>query len=72
MATKRDLEAKLNEISKWCDAYPVDRHPDPDFDKAAEILRVNGHDLDAISAATMRFVLSQVKQLIEQPTEKKR
>ena len=60
------LQDKLHQIQTWCDAYPLDVFPEPDFKKAARVLKENGMTLDAISASNMRHVLNGIKRIIEE------
>ena len=59
------LRDKLHRILTWIDAYPLDIFPEPDFKKAAKVLKENGMTLDAISASNMRHVLNGIKDIIE-------
>ena len=65
MSTKEELQDKLHRIKTWIDAYPLSMFPEPDFKKAARVLKENGMTLDAISASNMRYVLDGVKEIIE-------
>jgi hypothetical protein len=47
----------LVEIAKWSDAYPLEMFPEPDFAKAAALLKAGGMTLDAISASNMRHAV---------------
>ena len=60
-----DCEERLEKIKRWCEAYPVDIFPQPDFKKAARILKENGISLGAISASNMRHVLDGIRRIIE-------
>lgn len=60
-----DRDKKLNRILTWCDAYPLDIFPEPDFDYARELLEAGGIKIDAISASNMRHVLNRIKRIIE-------
>jgi hypothetical protein len=51
-------------LSQWTYAYPAVPFPEPDFEKAKEVLSANGMTLDSISASNMRHVLSGVKDII--------
>jgi hypothetical protein len=53
-------ENALNRISQWAQAYPLEVFPEPDFDKARELLKAGGMTLDAISASNMRYVINGV------------
>ncbi len=59
-----ELKEKLNKILQWAEAYPIDAFPEPDFKKAAIVLKDNGMTLDAISASNMRHVLNGIKDII--------
>ena len=61
-------EEIMHKINDWIQAYPVEVFPEPDFKKAAQVLKDAGMTLDAISASNMRHVLSCIEQLVkEQP-----
>ena len=53
-------------IDNWAKAYPLEVFPEPDFKKAAEVLKSAGLTLDAISASNMRHVINGVKDIVEQ------
>ena len=59
------LQEKLHKIKIWIDAYPLDVFPEPDFIKAAKVLKQNGITLDSISVSNMRHVLNGIKDIIE-------
>ena len=59
-------ENKLRRIRQWCDAYPLDVFPEPDFKKARELLEAGGMTLDAISASNMRHVLKGIRSILEE------
>lgn len=66
-----EAEAKLEkarealwEIEKWQRAYPLSVFPEPDFDRARELLEAGGITLDAISASNMRHVLDGVGEIV--------
>lgn len=50
----------LRKIKQWCEAYPLDVFPEPDFKKAAAVLKDAGMTIDAISASNMRHVLNGI------------
>jgi hypothetical protein len=54
------LRHALEEIEAWSRAYPLRVFPEPDFDKAAELLKAGGMTLDSISASNMRHVVEGV------------
>jgi chromosome segregation ATPase len=60
------LHEKLHHIRQWCDAYPLDIFPEPDFIKARAALAEHGMTLDALSAATARRVLEGIMRLIDE------
>lgn len=63
---KHILEEKLDKILNWCNAYPVTIFPEPDFKKAARILKENGMTIDSIAASSMRHVLKGIIEIIEE------
>ena len=60
------LEAALERIDNWANAYPLKIFPEPDFKKVAEVLKVAGLSLDAVSASNMRHVIVGVKNIVEE------
>ena len=60
-----EMSEKLRKIRQWCEAYPLDVFPEPDFKKAAKVLKDNDMTLDAISASSMRHVLTGVKNILD-------
>ena len=66
-----EIQDKLHQIKMWIDAYPLKIFPEPDFEKAAKVLKDNGMTLDAISASNTRHVLNGIRDIIENnPTGK--
>lgn len=61
-----DNEEKMQAIKRWCEAYPLDIFPEPDFKKAAKALNEHGITLDAISASSMRHVLKGIQKIIDE------
>lgn len=57
---KVDVEALIEELEQWQRAYPLDMFPEPDLERAAEILSDHGMTLDAISASNMRHVVDKI------------
>ena len=49
-----ELENALWRIYNWSKAYPSDIFPEPDYRKAAEVLREKGMTLDAIAGNCMK------------------
>ncbi len=60
-----ELQDTLTLISEWCEAYPLEVFPEPDFTKAGKVLEDNGITLDAITASNMRRVLTAIQAMIE-------
>lgn len=56
-------EEALWRITQWAKAYPLTVFPEPDFKKAAELLKAGGMTLDAISASNMRHVVEGVGKI---------
>lgn len=54
------LEEALQRIVQWSEAYPLVVFPEPDWKKAADLLRAGGLSLDSISATAMRHVVEGV------------
>lgn len=57
------LEAALQRIVQWADAYPMDIFPEPDLKRSHQVLTDAGLSLDTISAAAMRHVISGVGEI---------
>lgn len=55
-----DLVKALEKILQWSEAYPLSVFPEPDFKKAAELLKAGGITLDAVSVSCMRYVVEGV------------
>jgi len=58
-------EESIDKIKNWIDAYPLNSFPEPDFKKAARILKENDMTLDSISSSNMRHVLNGLKGIID-------
>lgn len=58
-----ELTEALQRIVQWSEAYPLNIFPEPDFEKAAELLKAGGITLDAISASNMRHVVEGVGKI---------
>ena len=54
---------KFHELDNWAKAYPLDVFPEPDWNKAKELLGSNL--LSCISASNMRHVINGVKDIVE-------
>jgi hypothetical protein len=57
------LEAALQRIVQWSEAYPLAIFPEPDIKRAHEVLKAHGMTVDAISASAMRHVISGVGKI---------
>jgi hypothetical protein len=57
------LEAALELIDNWSQAYPLTMFPEPDFKEASKVLQSFGMSLDAISASNMRHVVEGVGEI---------
>jgi hypothetical protein len=57
------LEAALERIVQWSEAYPLKAFPEPDFKKAAKLLKHGGMTLDAVSASNMRHAVEGVGKI---------
>lgn len=55
----------LYRIISWCNAYPLDIFPEPDFKKARELLESGGITLDSVSASNMRHVINGFRELAQ-------
>lgn len=62
----KKLEDALQRIDTWAKAYPLRAFPEPDFKRAAKVLKAGGLSLDAISASNMRHVINGVRNIVEQ------
>jgi hypothetical protein len=72
LANENDrLEEALTAIVAWSRAYPLKVFPEPDFAKAAELLKAGGMTLDAISASNMRHVVEGVGKIARAALEPK-
>ena len=59
----------LQEIESWCNAYPLDIFPEPDFKVVRELLKAGGITLDCVSASNMRHVLKGVAEIAHRKNE---
>lgn len=62
-ARNAELLEAHHEIVEWARAYPLKAFPEPDFARAAELLKAGGITLDAISASNMRHVVTEVAKI---------
>lgn len=57
------MQEALDQIVSWSEAYPLDIFPEPDLEKARELLEAGGITLDAVSAHCMRHVIDGVGKI---------
>ena len=57
------LEEALQRLDDWSRAYPLKNFPEPDFAKAAKLLKAGGMSLDAIGASNMRHAIEGVGEI---------
>lgn len=55
----------LEKLQQWANAYPLNVFPEPDMNKAHEVLTAAGMTLDAISASNMRHVIEQTRKIVD-------
>ena len=53
-------------IKQWCEAYPLDIFPEPDFKLARKGLESVGITMDAVSASCMRRVVDGISKYADQ------
>jgi hypothetical protein len=56
-------EEALQHIVSWSEAYPLAVFPEPDFKRAAALLKAGGITLDAVAASCMRHVVEGVGKI---------
>lgn len=59
------LREALWKIAQWAKAYPLTVFPEPDWDRARELLEAGGMTLDRISASNMRHVVEGVGRIAQ-------
>jgi hypothetical protein len=64
------LEEALQRIVQWSEAYPLTVFIEPDWKKAAELLKAGGVTLDSISAACMRHVVEGVGEIAREALQR--
>ena len=64
-----EITDELQKMLDWCNAYPIEVFPEPDFKKAAQVLKDAGMTIDSISASNMRHVLKGLRGHIEAALE---
>jgi len=57
------MQEALEQIVRWSEAYPLDIFPEPDLQKARELLAAGGITLDAVSAHCMRHVVDGIGKI---------
>lgn len=68
-AAETRAQDALQEIVRWCNAYPLDVFPEPDFKQVRELLAAGGISLDSVSASNMRYVLEGVVKIAKRGIE---
>jgi hypothetical protein len=63
-AENTKLKEALKDIDAWAKAYPIEVFPEPDWKKAAQVLKDAGITLDAISSHNTRHVLTNLKDIV--------
>jgi len=53
-----DVPALIAELESWQQAYPLSAFPEPDLQRARELLEAGGMTLAAVSASNMRHVVN--------------
>lgn len=57
-----EMQAILDRIEGWCEAYPIAVFPEPDWAKVRELL--GDTLLTQVSASNMRHVVEGIKRII--------
>lgn len=70
MTYEKTLEEALERIVQWSEAYPLDVFPEPDWKRAAELLKAGSITLDAVSAHCMRHVIEGVGKIARTALDK--
>jgi hypothetical protein len=63
------LEAALQRIVQWSEAYPLDIFPEPNLVRARALLEAGGITLDSISAHCIRHVIEGAGQIAREALE---
>lgn len=58
-------EDVLHKIKQWSEAYPIEVFPEPDLERANEVLKADGISLGAISAKAMRHVITRIQAIVD-------
>lgn len=69
----QDIEDALRHIIQWAEAYPIGVFHEPskdEYQRAHELLKVNGMTLDAFSAAMGRHCLKGVGDIARKALER--
>lgn len=69
MSREERMEIALRQILAWSEAYPLQVFAEPNWEKAAELLKAGGVTLDSISAACMRHVVEGVGKIAREALE---
>ena len=58
------LERALRLLDEWLQAYPIEIFPEPDFERAEEVLKAAGMGIITIRASNARHVITKVREII--------
>lgn len=58
------LEGKLDRIKAWCQAYPLNVFPEPDWKEVKE--KLGSQLLTEVSGSNMRHVVMGIQRIIDQ------
>lgn len=59
----------VHQLTGWTQAYPIKIFPEPDSERANQVLREHGMTVDALSAAMGRHVLKRVGEMVGKDVE---
>jgi hypothetical protein len=68
--TVERYEEALRRIVQWAEAYPLKVFPEPDWKRAADLLRAGGITIDSVSAHCMRHVVEGVGKIAREALSK--
>lgn len=66
---EEQLEDALQRIMRWSEAYPLKVFPEPDWEKARQLLEAGGITLDAVSASCLRHAVEGVGKIARDALE---
>jgi hypothetical protein len=62
-AENERLREALERVHQWTEAYPLDIFPEPDWEKANELLSAGGMTVDSVAAGSLRRVVSVIGKI---------